>query len=107
MLKITVELLSARDGSIRTLSIMTIGNDGTGTPTYGNYVAKLYTSKRRLYRRGCVKHFPRRRSVWRLVKLALDATLRDGSGQDEEDNLQMDEEKDLGDGGLGSGKWLE
>ena len=77
MIKITVELISARDGHREILHEALLYNDGTGTKTSGNY--ELYLGKkgytfqnvyegRGHYRRGKVKNFPRlRKNSWHLI----------------------------------------
>ena len=78
MLRITIDLLSARTGKCTTLGVAEIGNDGTGTQTYGNYNVRLFKwgSGRRLWRTGKVTEFPRqRRGPWDLLYQALDVTL--------------------------------
>lgn len=82
MIRITVELLSARDGHVETLGQAIIYNDATGTPEDGNYVAKLSrrggfkpkAEKLGIWRMAAVKGFPRKRfNVWYLLREALDA----------------------------------
>jgi hypothetical protein len=81
MLKITVELISAIDGSRDKKWEGLIYNDGTGTPERGNYVAAFgpkggkiaalagkYGTRQRGWRYARFKDFPRKRlGVWDLL----------------------------------------
>jgi len=77
MLTITVELNSAIDG--HKLGVMHIANDGTGTPTRGNYRAAVMRkgSILKVQRVGEVRDYPRLSyNVWRLVSRALRSSHR-------------------------------
>ena len=73
MLRVTVELLSARDGSRKVLGVAEICNDGTGTPQRGNYLAKF--SRRGghgVWKRVELANFPRQRLLaWDLLFCCL------------------------------------
>jgi hypothetical protein len=77
MIRITVELLSARGPERnRTLGTAEIVNDGTGTATHGNYTARFYGGgdKRcsRVWRETTLRGWARnRRHPWLLVLFAL------------------------------------
>lgn len=74
MLRITVELVSARTGKIETLGVATITNTGTGTKERGNYIAlvKAVGGKRRLRREVEVEGYPRlQRNAWDLLAYVL------------------------------------
>lgn len=70
MLRVTVELLpGGSEERKRTLAVLEIANEGTGTEEYGNYRGSLraeYTGPRG--RTGHVRQFRRRsQSVWSLI----------------------------------------
>lgn len=71
MLKVTIELVPhGVESKKETLCVMHIVNDGTGTPTSGNYWARLSRCGNvlRTYRRVEVKGFKRiKLSAWRLL----------------------------------------
>lgn len=78
MIRVTVELLSARTGKQTTLGIMIICNDGTmsdgtGNSKRGNYIGHVYRKGTlpkfaHVQRGGHVENFPRRSyTVWRLI----------------------------------------
>ena len=81
MIIVRVELNSANTGEVTELARMHITNDGTGTPTYGNYLVKTLTGRNkadldRLVQRRCasvVKHPRLREHVWHLVAKSLKA----------------------------------
>ncbi len=85
MIKITVELISAIDGHREMLGEAIIYNDGTGTPTRGNYHA-IFGKKGKTvppgllpeyaYRTSEVKNFPRQtKNAWWLLCAALNKAL--------------------------------
>lgn len=78
MIRITVELLSARTGKRSILGIMDISNDGENkNPKRGNYMGRVYNKRAaqegnlnnsNIQRVGNIKDFPRHSYVvWRLV----------------------------------------
>jgi hypothetical protein len=70
MLRVSVELIPSWVGPPKQLGVMTITNDGTGTPESGNYYATLNGSHH------AFTGFPRQElNVWDLVHRALDAVL--------------------------------
>jgi hypothetical protein len=77
MIIVKVELHSARTGEVSEIGRAIIHNDGTGSPTRGNYICHVLRRGQRDLR--CcptrsvrVRDFPRRSySVWRLVLRAL------------------------------------
>ena len=74
MLRVTIEMLSARDGRREIIGRMDICNTGSGTLSKGNYKGRLYRrrSKTAVLKMGGVKNFPRRSySVWKLVARML------------------------------------
>lgn len=75
MLRITIELypygLVARK---RTLGIIDIANDGTGTKTRGNYMVRIQRGERKMgnWIKGAIKDFPRKsKGAFDLLLLAL------------------------------------
>ena len=70
MVKVTIDLHSATDNSIKNLSTIEISNDGTGTQDIGNYDVKVGKNSRKArvigYRR-------KKDSVHYLLYLALAA----------------------------------
>lgn len=102
MIKITVELISARDGHREILSEALLFNDGTGTPTRGNYEMHLgkkgYTFQnvfegRGHFRRGKVKNFPRKqKNVWYLIHEALDDIFGTRKGEAKDETVSDDSE---------------
>lgn len=68
MLKITIELLPfGSETNKKTLGIMRIGNDLTGTKTMGNYKYSFQYNTRKNYS-GEIKKFPRQRlNAWDLL----------------------------------------
>lgn len=79
MIKITVELIPASaPHESRHLGTALIYNDGTGTPTTGNYCAVLSRRGRpkSVWREGKISGFPRKRlGPWDLLLWALAATV--------------------------------
>lgn len=75
MIVIKVELWPHGDrDKAEKLGQMYIANDGTGTPTRGNYWFKLFDKSGRIKRKGEVKDFARKRfGVWKLLELCLTA----------------------------------
>lgn len=74
MLRITIEFVPHGDESrAEVLATASIANDGTGTPTRGNY--RVWLSKRKsldVWKRGTVEGFPRQRlGPWDLLCWAL------------------------------------
>ncbi len=74
MIRITVELISAKTGKSRTLGIMDICNDASGSATRGNYKGFLYRqglktpTRKQVVKEGRVEDFPRKSySAWRLL----------------------------------------
>lgn len=83
MLKITIELISARTGKRSILHEAIIANDATGTATRGNYNAILsrkggLTSTRgNVWKSTELKHFPRKaKNSWHLLKQILDTVIK-------------------------------
>ena len=72
MIKVTIELFPAWDDKpTRTLSVLKIWNDGSGTGLEGNYRFKSLEGPEI---RGSIKGFPRtRQNVLQLLKLCLSA----------------------------------
>lgn len=78
MIRVTVEMLPGGFGPVQHLGTAIISNDGTGTPQRGNYNVRLSPrgNPKRVWRRGRVLRFPRkRRSAWHLLEEALAAAL--------------------------------
>lgn len=78
MLEVKVILHSARTGEVREIANMIIYNDVSGTPTRGNYGARVYRQgdsyfKKGIVRRtGTVRNYPRMsKHVWNLVARML------------------------------------
>ena len=75
MLRITIELWPfGFETNKKTLSIMNIWNDGTGTKTSGNYKYKILKtrSKTQSWRSGFVNNFRRKQmNAWDLLFLVL------------------------------------
>lgn len=73
MIRVTVELVSARGRAHdRVLGVANIGNDGTGTATFGHYDAALFGRSKAVWRRVRVRRFPRRRLLaWDLLYRVL------------------------------------
>ncbi len=65
MLRVIVEFLPQGDMNKReVLGVITLTNDGTGTPETGNYVARIFKWKKgagKLWREGRVRGFPRQK----------------------------------------------
>lgn len=79
MLRIKIELVpNGNEAKARTLATGTITNNGTGDESSGYYDIRLNRAdgKNRKWRTGRVKDFPRlKKSVWYLLKQALNATV--------------------------------
>jgi hypothetical protein len=78
VIRVTVELLSARDGHSEILGVGYISNDGTGTTARGNYDVRLMRRGQDniLRETGRVEDFPRKRLLgWDLLYRALRATV--------------------------------
>lgn len=76
MVKITVELVSARTGQTKVLGTAIIANTGEGDESTGNYSVTLNGWNRKAWRRGKVLGFPRKRlGPWDLVFRALRETV--------------------------------
>mgnify|MGYP001580238924 CR=1 FL=1 len=70
MLRVTIELVPfGIENQKRTLGTLIIANDGTGTPTRGNYEAHFYSrNNRRSHKVYTVHGFPRQtKSAWNLI----------------------------------------
>lgn len=87
MIKITIEIHPYGDESKkRTIGVMDIWNDNTGTKTRGNYVFKIFKQgSNAIWGVGEIKDFPReRKNVWYLLHLCLSKIIEkersDGSG---------------------------
>lgn len=79
MIRVTVELLKHGDPTqIETLGTAFITNNGTGSPTLGNYKVILTDKAGNNWRRGYVKDFPRKRLLaWDLLFQSLRNALGD------------------------------
>lgn len=80
MIRITVELLprgSAKDKKV--LGVMNICNDATGTPTRGNYKARIFRrNSDEVWKEGRVVGFPRKsKGPWDLLLLCLLELVKD------------------------------
>lgn len=80
MLRVTIELLPGGSAvGRRTIGVINIGNDGTGTPEVGNYnvsashAGKFFDLDRGPYKTGRVVGFLRKLSPYRLLFRALKA----------------------------------
>ena len=72
MLVVKIELHSAVTGEIKTVATGTICNTGTGSPTQGNYRIDLRDAAGRLWKRGYIEGFPRKRLLaWDLMYRGL------------------------------------
>lgn len=83
MLRVTIELVSAVTGKTSVIGRMHVWNDGTGTPSRGNYQVGVRRRgaeelqpgehpKQNCTRHGEVKNYPRLSyNVWRLILRAL------------------------------------
>ena len=66
MIRVTIEMCPQGDEASKyLLGLIEIANDGTGTPTSGNYIVKLYKSSRYakssgIWRQARFGNFPRR-----------------------------------------------
>ena len=76
MIRITVELVSARTGETTRIASATIANEGTGTRTRGNYNADFLLKRRRVWRTSRIVDYPRQsKNVWYLIYRALKVAL--------------------------------
>lgn len=82
MLKITIELISARTGIRSILHEAIIANDGTGTQTKGNYNAilsrkgGLTATRGNVWKTTEIEKFPRKaKNSWHLLKQVLDKVI--------------------------------
>lgn len=88
MVRVTIDLVSANDGSVRNLGVAEIANDGTGTGDIGNY--KIALSKfggKGVWRKGTLQGFPRKAlGGWDLLFRCLEAVVgyRNRKAPDEE-----------------------
>lgn len=74
MIRVTVELISARTGQTSVLASATITNDGTGTRDRGNYDAAIGRKGGGIARNARIENFPRlSKNVWWLLARALNA----------------------------------
>lgn len=72
MLVIRIELHSAVTGRITTIATGKIVNTGTGSSTQGNYRIELRDAAGRVWKRGHIEGFPRKRLLaWDLFYRAL------------------------------------
>ena len=73
MLRVTIELVPLGiEAMKRTIATANIWNDGTGTPTQGNYKYTLFGKRNRVLAEGEVKGFPRKRLLaWDLMYRVL------------------------------------
>jgi len=59
-------------GEVKTVATGKIVNTGTGSPTQGNYRFELRDAAGRVWKRGYIEGFPRKRLlVWDLMRRAL------------------------------------
>jgi hypothetical protein len=73
MLVIRIELHSAVTGRITTIATGKIVNTGTGSSTQGNYRIELRDAAGRVWKRGHIEGFPRKRLLaWDLFYRALE-----------------------------------
>lgn len=79
MIRVTVELLSAKTGETTELALMHISNDGTGTSLRGNYDGVTFRGRSHMAlskhvpaQSGHIENFPRQQQhVWHLVARML------------------------------------
>ena len=77
MIRVTVELIPYGVGKPRTLGTAVIANDGTGTPTRGNYVARFYNKRGRMWKTSTLRDWPRKRRIaWDLLRCLLQNTVK-------------------------------
>ena len=73
MLVIRIELHSAVTGQVTSIAIGKIVNTGTGSSTQGNYRIELRDAAGRVWKRGHIEGFPRKRLLaWDLFYRALE-----------------------------------
>ena len=78
MLIVKIELYSAVTGNIKTLATGKIVNTGEGTPTQGAYRIELRDANDRLWKKGHIEGFPRKRLLaWDLLYQALRHVIAD------------------------------
>jgi hypothetical protein len=76
MIRITVELVSARTGIKSRLAVAEICNNGSGTLSSANYDATFALKQKKIWRMSRVEHFPRKyKNVWYLIQRALNEAL--------------------------------
>ena len=78
MIRITIDLVSARTGETTRIGCAVIRNDGTGTRTRGNYDVMFGSKRKSAWRTAHVVDYPRlSKNVWypvyRALKVALNA----------------------------------
>lgn len=74
MIRVTVELISARTGKTTMLGLMDISNDGTGTPTQGHYNGRVMRKRTfaKITREGRVENHNRiNKPIWTLIAKML------------------------------------
>jgi hypothetical protein len=73
MIRVTVELVPhGREEHKRVLGRMVIANDGSGSPTAGNYEAAATGKAPRVWKNATVRGFPRKRLLaWDLLYRVL------------------------------------
>lgn len=72
MIRITIELVSARTGLTQRIGTALISNDGTGTSSHGNYEAIFHLKRKNVWRTARAENFPRKyKNVWFLLKRLL------------------------------------
>lgn len=80
MIKVTVELQSAKTGETTLLGTAVIANDGFGTSSRGTYGAIFGLKRKRHWRGAYVEGFPRKsKNVWHLLRELLNDALKDES----------------------------
>jgi hypothetical protein len=74
MIVVRIEVHSARTGEVEKKGVLTIANDGSGTPTNGHYTFKVmkHIGRPGVWKQGSVQNFPRSRlGPWDLLYRAL------------------------------------
>jgi len=78
MLVIRIELHSAVTGQVTNIATGKIVNTGTGSSTQGNYRIELRDAAGRVWKRGHIEGFPRKRLLaWDLFYRALEKLVGD------------------------------
>lgn len=78
MIRVTVELVPFGIGTPRVIGRAEIANDGTGTPTVGNYKARFFGKSNRLLREVHFEGFPRKKkNAWHLLLCLLAIGFKD------------------------------